>query len=80
VGLGAAGYSHGVRKERYMKGTLTKVKGQTKRLVGRATGNRRLAARGRAEAVKGDIRRSATRARKRIDKAVRRAEHRVRSH
>lgn len=63
-----------------MNGTLTKVKGQAKRLVGSATGNRRLAARGRAEAARGDIHRRATRARKRIDKAVSRVEHRVRSH
>jgi uncharacterized protein YjbJ (UPF0337 family) len=62
-----------------MSGTLTKVTGQAKRLVGKATGNRRLANRGRADEVKGQIKQRATRARRRIRQTVNRAEKRIRA-
>jgi uncharacterized protein YjbJ (UPF0337 family) len=63
-----------------MRGSMTKVKGQAKRFMGKATGNRRLAARGRMEEVKGGMQQRVTRAHRRINEVVGRAERRVRAH
>jgi uncharacterized protein YjbJ (UPF0337 family) len=63
-----------------MSGKLTKTAGQAKRLVGKATGRRDLAARGRTQEVKGAVKNRATRAGRRVRRTVERAEARIRAH
>ncbi len=63
-----------------MRGSMTKAKGHAKRFMGKATGNRRLVARGRIDEVKGGVQQRATRAHRRINEVVGRAERRLRAH
>jgi uncharacterized protein YjbJ (UPF0337 family) len=74
-----------------MTGMLTTIRGRAKRLVGKATGNRRLATKGKAEEtkggakrkaehVKGGARRKAKHAGHKADRAVGKAKARVKAH
>jgi uncharacterized protein YjbJ (UPF0337 family) len=63
-----------------MSGKLTKTAGQAKRLVGKATGQRDLRARGRAQEVRGVVKERATRAGRRVRRTVDRTGARIRAH